>query len=121
MKVYLAHNFAARKYLQGIIELFTSHGHEVTSRWITDDAHLLPEHAEQSAVHDLEDVEKCGYFILFTDQYSDRPGKGKFAELGYAIRSGKRIILVGQDDSCVFYNLPTIRRVNTIEEAIALL
>src|SRR5216683_6722679 len=115
MKVYLAHNFAARKYLQGIIELFTSHGHEVTSRWITDDAHLLPEHAEQSAVHDLEDIEKCGYFILFTDQYSEGSGKGKYVELGYAIRTGKRIILVGQYSGCMFYNLPIMHRISTIE------
>jgi nucleoside 2-deoxyribosyltransferase len=122
LKIYLAHNFAARDTLRSLIVPFLEQeGHEVTSRWITGDLVTYECNAELAAVHDLEDIERADTLILFTDQYGNKPGKGKFIELGYAIRAGKRIILVGDDlESCVFYHLPTIRKVRTIEVAIAL-
>ena len=120
MKIYLAHNFAAREYLKSIIKLLEDNSHTITSRWITDDEHLKDSHAMLSAVHDLEDVEAASDLILFANQFADSPGAGKFVELGYALRAGKRIIVIG-DGRCVFYNLPNIRHAKTIEEALVLL
>lgn len=124
MRVYLAHNFAARSWLREVIKpKIEASGHIVTSRWLWDDSHMASGSEQQSAVHDLEDIESADDLILFTDNYSDlRPGKGKFIELGYAIRASRRCILVGEDQSSsVFYHLPNIRHAKTLEEALRLL
>ena len=123
MKVYLAHNFAAREYLRKVIPIIEKEGHEVTSSWIRDDKHLQSGNALQSAVEDLADIERAEAIILFTDRFTeDRPGKGKFIELGYAIRAGKICILVGKDtDSSVFYYLPIMRYARTVEQALVFL
>lgn len=120
MKVYLAHNFGAREWLRDQVNpLVESAGHIVTSRWVTDDVHCLPR--QQNAVDDVEDLRSTSTVIVFVDQFSDRPGKGKFVEWGLAIGFGKQVILVGSDESCVFYHLPNMRRAATIEEAIQLI
>lgn len=123
MTIYLASNFLDRDRLREEVKpLFEAAGHEITSRWIWDDSHLHGRSAEASALHDLADVDRASALVLFTDQRGPRPGKGKFLELGYAIRAGKRIVLLGEDqDSSVFYFLPTIRHAKTVEEALRLL
>lgn len=121
MKIYLAHNFAARNFLRKhVIPFYELKGHIITSRWIVDDMHLehSDESKERSAVHDLEDIDSAGALILFTDQFGVRSGKGKFIELGYAIRAGKICILVGDNRSCVFYYLPTIRHAKNMEDSL---
>jgi nucleoside 2-deoxyribosyltransferase len=122
VKTYVAHNFAARDWLaKEILPKLEAAGHTCTSSWITDDSHIQNENAEQSAVRDLKDIEEASNLILFVDQFSDRPGKGKWVEFGFAIRAGKRCVLIGEDDSCVFGHLPNIRHAKTIEEALNLL
>lgn len=122
MKIYLAHNFVARDWLKTLIGEFSKLGHEITSNWITDDSHCITGQALHSATVDLEDIERADCLVLFTDQYGDRHGRGKFVELGYAIRAGKRVFLVGEDQtSSVFYHLPTIRHCKTVEELLAAL
>lgn len=122
MKVYIAHNFAARDYLnQEIIPLLRAAGHECTSSWIWDDSHLYHKNAQQSAVKDLADIDKASDIIIFLNAFADRTGRGKWFEFGYALRAGKRCIAVGEDKSCIFCNLPNIRLVATIEDAMRLL
>ncbi len=118
MKVYLAHNYAAKEILKDhVVPLIEARGHFVTSRWIKEDMTdpLL------SAVADLEDIDSASAIILYVDNEGNRPGKGKYFELGYAMRAGKRCILLGNDDSCVFYSLPNMRKAKTLEEAIKLI
>ena len=111
MRVYLAHNFVARNWLKNeVIPHLEKHGHEVVSNWITDDRHLNSDWKVESAVQDLQDIESCSAIIFFAEQVGETPGAGKFVELGYAIRAGKIVIVVG-DGRCVFYNLPTVRHV----------
>lgn len=113
MKIYLAHNFAARLVLRPVVERLTQLGHEVTSRWITDDAHVLESTAAQNARDDLDDVDRADALVIFTDQFAERPGRGKFVELGYAMGKGKRIYLCGvPDPTCVFYNLQGLRQIS---------
>lgn len=120
MKIYLAHNFKARNVLNQVVKPFLeSNGHIITSRWIWDDSHLEHFEDDRSAIADLEDIESASAIILFTDQYGSSSGKGKFLELGYAIKAKKICILCGEDlDSSVFYKLSTIKRVKTIEETL---
>lgn len=116
MRLYLAHNIAARKSLRPVCSALESKGHTITSRWITDDAHILESMAEQSALADLADIDRSDALVLFTDQYAERPGRGKFVELGYALGKGKKVYLCGSPDpSCVFYRLPGLTRVSRVD------
>lgn len=123
MKVYLAHNFGAAEYLRCVVKpILEAYNHEVTSRWIYEVGYSGDKSDQQAAIEDLEDIDKAGALILFVDSYSaDKPGRGKFVELGYALRAGKRIILVGKDRNCVFYAFPNIRHVSTVTDAMMLL
>lgn len=120
MRVYLAHNFAAREHLRDDIKWkLEEAGFDVTSSWIWDDSHIHSMNAVQSARRDLEDIDRADILVLFTDQWGEVPGKGKFTELGYAIAKGKAIFLCGVDySSNVFYHLSNIYRV-TKEELIS--
>jgi hypothetical protein len=118
MRVYLAHNFAARDWLKSeVIPFLESKGHKVVSNWITDDRHLENSWKVESAVQDLQDIESCGALIFFADQFGIVPGEGKYVELGCAVRAGKIIIVVGIG-RCVFYNLCSVRRVTRYVDVI---
>ncbi len=120
MKVYIAHNFAARDWLrEQILPQFQAAGLEVTASWITDDSHLHSKNKRQSAMVDAADIDAAEAIVLFTNQFADRTGKGKFWELGYAYACDKHCMLIGQDDSCVFYTMPGMHRFASVDEVIA--
>ncbi len=77
MKVYLAHNFKAREWLPEVIEEMRLSGIECTSTWIKDDAHAKGGSQRESALIDLDDIDRSDTFVLFTDNYGENPGKGK--------------------------------------------
>lgn len=128
MKIYIAHNYAAREVLPQAIAHLNSLGHEVTSRWITDDAH--EGNNATTAQMDLDDIDRADALLFFTDNHGERPGKGKYVEMGYAIGwrrlyvTGsvrelvtKKIFLYGKDQStCVFYHLPCCIHITSLEE-----
>lgn len=116
MKIYIAHNYGARIVLRDVIPQLEAMGHQITSRWVTDDAHDTINGANARA--DLDDIDRADAVLLFVDQWGDRPGKGKYVELGYAIGIRKRVILIGKDDGCIFYHLTDcgMGRVQDIEQ-----
>jgi nucleoside 2-deoxyribosyltransferase len=119
MKLYLAHNFAARDWLlASVIPALQAAGHKVIARWITDDSHVDPKNKRHSAEDDVADIERVDALILFVDQYGERPGRGKLFELGYAYGIGVKVFLIGIDESCVFYALPEFERYATIGQFI---
>jgi len=117
MKIYLAHNFKARWWLRDYKALLELNGHKVTSRWITQNYPEIRTHEieQKAALEDLEDIDAADALILFTDQYGDSPGKGKFMEYGYALAKGKQIYIHGKDiQSCIFYYLPGVKVLSLI-------
>ncbi|MDD1678115.1 MAG: nucleoside 2-deoxyribosyltransferase [Methanomicrobiales archaeon] len=111
MKVYLAHNYAAKEMLRTVKQQLEVAGITVTSRWIdaNPDNPYDPKVMQDEAVKDVEDVLSADALVHFSDNYGDRPGRGKYVEFGIAIPSGKRILLVGREHSgCVFYHLPRV-------------
>lgn len=120
MKIYLAHNFSAREYLKELVTIINQFGHVVTSRWIfgaTEDKIV-------DSVMDLADIDEASSIVFFPEQFGDSPGRGKYFELGYAMRAGKRCVLFGDrkkyENECVFYALPNMRWAKTIEEVLTL-
>jgi hypothetical protein len=105
MRLYLAHNWAARDWLrEEIVPSIGFLGHEVTSTWITrDDWESLGNATE--AINDLRDIDHSDYVVLFTDNFGDTPGQGKYVEFGYALGTNKKIVLVGRDARCVFFSI----------------
>ena len=109
MKVYLAHNYAAKESLRAIKKALEAAGIVVTSRWIDADPSdpyalaVLRDEAQK----DVADVLRADAIVHFTDNFGDRPGRGKYVELGLAIAFDKRILLIGHEHvGCVFYQLP---------------
>ena len=119
MKIYLAHNFAAREWLPSVVAQITEAGHKCTAKWIWDDTHCGV--STTAALADLSDIDASNCLVLFVDQYGPTPGKGKFVELGYAYAQGKQIVLVGEDTQTVFYTLPGIERVESVSSLLKLL
>lgn len=116
MKIYVAHNFAARNFLNTFVfPLLRQCGHEIISRWATDSNHER-EGELNEAVKDLEDIQRSDAILLFTDNFGDRPGRGKYVELGYALALNKTIFVFGQAQDMVFYALPNINKINSIFE-----
>jgi nucleoside 2-deoxyribosyltransferase len=117
VKLYLAHNFAARTWLrEKVLPLLEKAGFECCATWITDDAHVDPGNGDYSASMDYLDILHSDGLLLFTDQFGERPGRGKFVELGLAIGFGKPVVLIGKGEGCVFYNLKFLHRYDTVED-----
>ena len=116
--IYLAHNFAAREWLRDEVKpFFEQNGVEVASFWIEG----VQDDPVQDAVRDLEDIDKSSVVLFFMGQFGKTPGRGKYFELGYALRAGKRVVLIGDDSfmgECVFYHLPNLFRAKDYKEAM---
>lgn len=118
MRIYIAHNYDCRDFLKGtLIPDLVAAGHEVTSRWITDPEHELYGPNNEAEV-DLQDVWEANVLVLFVDQCGDRPGRGKYVELGLALAWGKPVVLVGKAEDCVFYRLNRMTRLATIQDLV---
>jgi|ERR1700741_685811 len=116
MKVYLAHNFEARDWLDTkIAHIIRNAGHEVTSNWIYQQSGI----PEKDAVQDLEDIRRSDALILYAPPFGYKPGKGKYVEFGFALALGKRCIVI-DPDNCIFFKLSNVRIARDIEEAIKL-
>lgn len=132
VKVYVAHNFAARldpSFQEGI-ELLKRSGFEVTSRWIN-----IPSWEQESdlwskseqARKDCEDVFEASWLILFFDQLGETPGRGKWFEFGLAFGFNKQIMLISPRSrleisrEMVFAALPGVHHAPSLEKAIAII
>lgn len=103
VKVYIAHNFEARKWLRDHFVPTWLRKYEITSNWILDGVHSDGSDRKLSAKTDVDDVIKADCLVLFVDSFQSKTGRGKWFEFGLAYALGKPVILVGEDlDSCVF-------------------
>lgn len=120
MKIYLAHNYAARDFLRNEIKpyLELEFSHVITSRWLTDNhSDRSFEKQKQFAEIDLYDIFVADAIVLFVDQYGDRPGTGKYIEFGAAHCMNKKLYVIGSrcEDS-VFFFLKDVKRFQTFAE-----
>lgn len=122
MKVYIAHNFEARDWLrENVLPLLKKIGHTSTSDWITDDSHLKRDMMKESAIADAMGIDTSDMILFFAKQLGDRPGRGKYFELGYAYARHKGVMVVGNEmelKECVFYHMPGVMLFNGIESAM---
>lgn len=131
MDIYLAGRYSRREELAGYAAELREAGHTVTSRWldgnhqisrdgkpIGDDGEALIEGNDDSpeavqmrwdfAAEDLEDIDGADMLIAFTEPpRSDASRGGRHVEMGYAIGTGKIILVVGYREN-LFCWLPTM-------------
>lgn len=129
MKIYLAARYSRRLELCGYREELAALGHEVTSRWlngshqldnqgipISDDGERRFEEGDPSVDHlrahfaaeDLVDVITAETLVAFTEEpRSGNSRGGRHVELGIALGTGKRVIIVGPREN-VFCWLPQV-------------
>ena len=117
MKVYLAGRYSRRDELQKCAKELVDDGHEVTSRWLSED-HRVESAAEVEgapltvpmkqgrlfANDDYEDIENCDVFIAFTEPSRANLASrgGRHVEFGTALALDKWIIVIGPREN-VFY------------------
>lgn len=123
LKIYVAAPFVHRTDAAAAKAKFEAAGFEVTSRWITEDLGLTNDDVgkpefdailQRTAIQDVEDVIAADVFVLLNLAKSE----GKATEFGFAYGLGISTIIVGQRAGNVFYLLPNVFRVDTVEEVI---
>jgi hypothetical protein len=116
-KIYLAARFSAQQEMQGVRDVLTAVGFEITSSWIdhvsasgvngitVKEINAEPERCGQAAAGDMADVLAADTLILFTEWPSTTGGR--HVELGIALGAGKRVIIVGDLEN-IFQALPQV-------------
>lgn len=128
--VYIAAPWSHKPEAEAASKLFEEAGFTVTSHWIqyhtnawggynagevapdTDNSEL-----QLQAREDLLDIALAECFVILNLDKSE----GKATELGWAIAGSKEIVLVGEKSRNLFYHLPQVRQVGSVEEAIQVL
>ncbi len=126
--VYLAARYSRRLEIATYRAALEEDGWTVTSRWLlgnhqAENDDLFPGAAAESfAREDLEDVDAAGWFVIFPEAPREPTTMrgGAHVEYGYALASGKRILIVGPRAN-VFHCLAHVGRVETFPEARELL
>jgi nucleoside 2-deoxyribosyltransferase len=114
MRVYLAAPWIHRAEARQAREKLTAAGYDVNSRWLdVDETTTSP---EVEAVNDMTDILSSDALVVLNLAKSE----GKACETGMAIVAGMPVISVG-DGHNIFLKLPTVRRVETLHEAITIL
>ena len=115
MRFYLAATYARRQEMKTIMIEIARMGHEVTSRWITDD--YDEDDTERMAMDDLIDIQMSDILVVFNDPEGvpSTSRGGRHVEFGYALGKHKAILVVGPKSN-PFYTLPQLTHVDTTEE-----
>ena len=92
-KIYLASIYERRAELQEYMRRIEAAGFKVTSRWLMHD--FDDSNWAAQAIIDLEDIQDCDGFIVFTEEKGYKGRGGKDFETGYALALGKPIAVVG--------------------------
>jgi nucleoside 2-deoxyribosyltransferase len=96
--------------LRGYRSELTARGFAVTSRWINGDQARAPGESEAAAQarfarEDLEDIDRCGILIAFTEEpRTVLTCGGRHFEAGVAHALGKRVLIVGPREN-IFYQI----------------
>lgn len=114
MKIYVAGKWQDRENVRLVMENVRELGHEITCDW-TDHESVDKGLMEQYAISDCYGVFEADLLILVAEYpYNYR---GSLVEMGIAIGQRKPVWVVGDAvDSCIFINLPTVRRFRNKEE-----
>lgn len=121
MKIYVAAKFEDKELTKYVQRQLRGLGHTITCDWTSnDDTGLIGEAKKrywtQSAMEDLAGARDCDLFFLITHP----SGRGSMTELGISAVMNRQIVIVNPQ-LCVnvFFHLPWVKHVQTVDEGIA--
>ena len=114
MKIYLAAPWAEQAAARQARDLFVVRGITVTSQWLDHPDTTDPRELERQALSDLADLELANAFVLLNLGKSE----GKAFEFGFAYATDMTCIVIGRREHNIFYHLPDVSIVETVEKAI---
>lgn len=127
MRIYLAARYSRHTEMHGVATKLEALGHSITSRWTLgnhqcndDQLTLQPEIGVRFAQEDIEDIAQADTLVLFTDPVRTPTRGGKQVELGIALATRMRVIIVGLPEN-VFQLLPQVEHVLNVEALYELL
>ena len=117
-KIYVAGKFQDRWYIRWVMAELQDRGHTITCDWTRHElAQDDPERQAKCrafAQEDFQGVAEADLVILILEK--DFPYKGSYVEMGMALARNIDVWVLGQaGDSCIFMNLPQIRKFGAIE------
>lgn len=116
VKIYIAAKYARREEMEEIaLMLMNAHGYDITARWVFGGEEGFSQ--EEIAVFDLEDVDEADTVISFTEHPNMYTTGGRHVEFGYAIATGKRLVVIGPREN-VFHHFPTVEQFDTLNDWI---
>lgn len=120
--IYIAHNFSAALWVRfNVVPKLTMAGWSVCSTWHNMDPSSPELVDKEGAIQCINDLQKANVLILFAEQFSDTPGRGKYVEMGYAIATGKLVAVIverSDDMNCVFFHHPNVMVFATVEDVL---
>lgn len=92
--IYVAGSWVERDRMRGIMDRFRSYGYDITSDWPEyEQKHSEPYECSLISQLDFQNIKRADVLVAFmTDP--EYPYRGTNTEIGYAIGSGKKVILV---------------------------
>jgi hypothetical protein len=111
MKIYLSPCYRRQLEMQRVARELETFGHEITSRWISEEPFLEEEHLQpvsnraRRAQRNLIDLAQSDCLIAFTERPPSGPGRGgRHVELGIALARGLKTVVVGWQEN-LFHTL----------------
>jgi nucleoside 2-deoxyribosyltransferase len=101
MKIYLAAGFTRKYDVNQDANLLRRWEHGIVSTWHAEDSDYKPD-SKDRAVRDAVQIQMADVIIVFI---GGNEGCNRFWELGYAMGLGKRVVLIGDYDRCLFERL----------------
>lgn len=116
LAVYLAARYSRKDEIREKAEELSALGIEITSRWLWEPPSETGLGDESRARQDIEDMDKCKLFVLFSESPDEAFKRGgRHVETGYALGTKKPIIVVGPIEN-VFHHLRQIIKVSDWNE-----
>jgi nucleoside 2-deoxyribosyltransferase len=114
VSIYMAAKYARRDEMEQIaIALMNHHGYNITSRWVFGGEEGKTN--EEISIFDLEDVAAADTVVNFTEYPNMYTTGGRHVEYGYAIATGKRLVVIGPREN-VFHHHPTVEQFDTLSD-----
>lgn len=121
MKIYLAGSYSSKEKITGYAQELRAIGIECTSTWLeetyapnTQIHQVLEQELVKYSIQDLKDIDRADGLVLIAEEVN--PRGGAHVEFGYALATGKAVMVVGPNHN-IFHYLPQVGKFKTWELA----
>lgn len=122
MRIYVAAKFEEKERVKALYDALEKAGHQITHKWIGEDAsglvgEALKSYLRTQADRDVEGVVSCDVLVLLPHE----KGRGLYVELGVALAFVKPVVAVGSLESapnCIFLTTDEVVWVEEDEDVV---